>query len=187
MAGRFPLLEKAYLESPVVDKGGYPYFVNPISDGIPRVDPALLEEVVGGLCDLCSGDIDLILAPEAMGIHLATGVSLRTRIPFAVIRKRKYGLPGEIEVVTKTGYSESKMYINGVSEGDRVAIIDDVVSTGGTLLALSKGLRSIGAEVVVTAVVYNKSEDLEEVRRRTGLNIRTMLDIGVRDGRPVIM
>jgi len=68
-----------------------------------------------------------------------------------------------------------------------VAIIDDVVSTGGTLLALSKGLHAIGAEVVVTAVVYNKAEDLEEVRRRTGLNIRTMLDIGVRDGRPVIL
>ena len=187
MVGRFPLLERAYLSSPVVDMNGYPYFVNPISDGVPCVEPALLEEVVAGLESLCEGDYDLILAPEAMGIHLAAGLSLRTGKPFSVIRKRRYGLPLEIEVSYRTGYSSSKLYINGVGKGDKVIIVDDVVSTGGTLLALSDALRSAGAEVVMAAVVYDKSADLGELSGKTGLKVRALLKVGIKDGKPALV
>ena len=44
-------LEKAFLESPVVDKNGYPYFVNPVSDGVPPIEPELLEEITDRLLD----------------------------------------------------------------------------------------------------------------------------------------
>ena len=46
---------------------------------------------------------------EAMGIHLATALSLETGIPFVVVRKRQYGLPGEVAVHQTTGYSQGEL------------------------------------------------------------------------------
>ena len=62
---------------------------------------ANMEKDVTRITDL---DVDKIVAVEAMGIHLATALSLATDIPFVVIRKREYGLEGECEVYQKTGY-----------------------------------------------------------------------------------
>ena len=65
MPSDYPLLTASFLSSPVVDRNGYPYFVNPVSDGIPRMDAALLDEVADGIISLCDLDCDVVLAPEA--------------------------------------------------------------------------------------------------------------------------
>ena len=62
---------------------------------------------------------------------LALMLSLQLGIPFTIIRKREYGLPGEVSIEQVTGYSKSKMYVNGLKKSDRVVIVDDVLSTGG--------------------------------------------------------
>ena len=180
-------LRETFLASPVVDKNGYPYFVNPISDGIPLMDGELLGEVIDGLISITDLDCDMILAPESMGIPLATGITLRTGVPFSVIRKRRYGLPGEIALDQTTGYSNSPMYINGVSEGDRIVLVDDVVSTGGTLEAIVNALGAHGITVSGISVVYDKSKDIHSVEGRLGVPVRSLLRVGVVDGKPVIL
>ncbi len=82
-------------------KGEYSYFVHPVSDGIPEMKPEILREIVEVIKDNSDLDIDKIVCIEAMGIHLATALSLETNIPFVVIRKREYGLPGEVPVFQK--------------------------------------------------------------------------------------
>jgi adenine phosphoribosyltransferase len=71
-----------------------------------------------------------------------------TDIPMTIMRKREYGLPGEIAVHQATGYSKGELYLNGINKGDRVVIVDDVVSTGGTMRALLQAFEIAGAEVV---------------------------------------
>ena len=181
-----PQLATSFLESPVVSRGEYQYFIHPLTDGVPRVDPSLLSEVVDRMVELADMDCDVILAPEAMGIPLATALSIRTGIPFSVIRKRRYDLEGEIELHQRTGYSDSYLYINGVSAGDRVAIVDDVVSTGGTLEATIGALRSEGVQVTEVVVVFDKSDDLQSISERLGVPIRRLLSITVVDGVPTI-
>lgn len=177
------LLKKYFLESPVTDRDGYPYFVNPISDGIPRVDPALLEETVDGLLSIGKFDCDVILAPEAMGIPLAVPISLKTGIPYSVIRKRKYGLPGEITVKRATGYSSGFLYINGLKAGDKVAIVDDVLSTGGTVRAINAALKERGIVLNELVTVFDKTESPVTME---GVEIKSILRVGVKDGRPCI-
>lgn len=187
MPVRCPRLEEAFLNSPVVDFGGYPYFVNPMSDGIPRVDRDLLDEVADAILEVADMDCDLILAPEAMGIPLAVMVTERTGIPFAVIRKREYGLPGEISLNHVTGYSGSPMYINYVSPGDRVMIVDDVVSTGGTLRAVVGSLRAAGAVVTEVVTVFSKCDDQERLSSELGIPVRSLLSVSSKDGKPRIL
>ncbi|RLF60366.1 MAG: adenine phosphoribosyltransferase, partial [Thermoplasmata archaeon] len=121
-----------------------------------------------------------IVTMEAMGIPLATSLSLATGIPFTIIRKRKYGLPGEREVSQKTGYSETKLYINGIGEGDEIVIVDDVLSTGGTLVAVVDALKEMGVVIKGIFIAVNKG-NREEVERRIGMRITTLVDISVDD------
>lgn len=187
MPAKCPRLEEAFLGSPVVDFDGYPYFVNPLSDGIPRVDRDLLVEVADAMIGMADLDCELILAPEAMGIPLAVLITERTGIPFAVIRKREYGLPGEIALNHVTGYSGSPMYINGVSPGDRVAIVDDVVSTGGTLRAVVGSLRSAGAVVTEVVTVFSKCRDMDGLSSELGIPVRSLVSVSSEGGRPRIL
>ncbi|MDO5861711.1 MAG: adenine phosphoribosyltransferase [Thermoplasmata archaeon] len=179
-------LRESFLNGPVVDRNGYPYFVAPLSDGVPRIDRGLLEEAVDGLAEVAELDCDLILAPEAMGIPLAAGLTLKTGIPFLVIRKKPYGLPGEIVLDQRTGYSKATMYIDTVEPGERVAIVDDVVDTGGTLRATVRALMEAGVVVTEVAVVFNRSPDVDALSREIGVPIRYLLTVGTEDGRPVI-
>ena len=134
-------VKKSLESSPIVKKGEYNYFVNPISDGVPAMNPLMLRELALAVHKYADLDVDKIVAVEAMGIHLATALSLATDIPFVIIRKRQYGLEGETEVYQKTGYGSSNLFINDLHAGEKILLIDDVVSTGGTLIALLKTLK----------------------------------------------
>lgn len=179
-------LKRSLEDCPIVKKGDYDYFVHPITDGIPEVEPELLEEVINQIMDIGNMKCDKIVAAEAMAIPLGVALSLRIGRPYVVVRKRRYGLPGEISVEQVTGYSKSNMFINGISKGDRVLIVDDVLSTGGTLRALVGALRSIGAEIVDTIIVFNKNRDKGALEGELGLQIKTLLDVDVAEGRVVV-
>jgi adenine phosphoribosyltransferase len=95
-----------------------------------------------------------------------------------IVRKRKYGLPGEIEVSQVTGYSRSQLFLNGINKGDRVIVVDDVISTGGTLLAVLKSLKIAGAIVKDIVVVVRRGEGVEKLRAE-GYAVKTMVDVKV--------
>ncbi|MDD1678492.1 MAG: purine phosphoribosyltransferase family protein [Methanomicrobiales archaeon] len=156
------MLEKliASLETcPIVKRDNYNYFIHPITDGVPKVDPALLRDVASAMIKaLDLKNVDLFVVAEAMGIHIGTALSLMTDIPFTIVRKRWYHLPGEVAVHQTTGYSKGELYLNGVSKGDRVVIVDDVISTGGTMRALVGALEYAGAEIVDICVALQRGE-----------------------------
>jgi adenine phosphoribosyltransferase len=173
-------------ETPVIRKGDYHYFVHPISDGVPMLRPSLLREVVIKIIRKANlEDVDKIVTPQAMGIHISTAVSLMTDIPLVVVRKREYGLEGEVSLSQVTGYSESEMFVNDVHEGDRVLVLDDVLSTGGTLKAITGALDEVGAEVCdVVAVI--KKEGGENALEDSPYEAKTLINIRM-DGPEVVI
>ena len=123
-------LRTSLTNAPVIWKGDYPYFIHPITDGVPRLDPEVLKAVT----DLSEAaidwsGIDLILGIEAMGLPLTAPLSVRTGVPLVIGRKRSYGLEGEVVIDQATGYSKQPMYLNDIAPGERLAIVDDVLST----------------------------------------------------------
>ena len=172
--------------SPVVKFGDYDYFVHPITDGIPLGDPAVLEEVTEALVRLSDWSrCDKIVTAESMGFPLAAVLSLKTRKPYVFIRKRRYGLPGEVSLKQTTGYSKTDMFINNVRRGDRVVFVDDVISTGGTLSAIVTTLRALGAQVVDVLIVFEKTLEKARMEKELGLRIKTLLSVEVRGGKLV--
>lgn len=173
-----PLLESTLKKAPIVWRGDYPYFVHPLSDGVPAIEPALVREVTEALVALTDLDCDYILTPEAMGLPLGTALSLRTGLPLNIVRKRSYGLEGEVEVDYQTGYGQGKLYLNGVQAGDRVLLVDDVVSTGGTLKALVAALNELKVEIAEVLVVFEKC-DLPALQNELEMTIRTLIKVEV--------
>jgi len=63
--------------------------------------------------------------------------------------------------------------------------VDDVISTGGTLISIVKALRSTGAHVVDALIVFEKTRELPAIEEELGLKVQTLLAIDVVDGKVV--
>lgn len=93
---------------------------------------------------------DLILAVDARGFLFAGPLAIQSQLPMVLARKAGK-LPGELLTQTaeaeysKDSYSISKGFIK---PGSRVVVIDDVLATGNTVVALSNLVKQAGAEVV---------------------------------------
>ena len=175
-------LTKSLLEAPIFKRGEYNYFIHPITDGVPEIRPELIREVACHIVRIADLEADKIVTVEAMGIPIATCLSIICDIPMVIIRKRKYGLPGEIEVNQVTGYSKSQLFLNGINKGDRVIVVDDVISTGGTLLAVLKSLKVAGAIVKDVVVVVRRGQGVERLRTE-GYLVKTMVNVEVGESR----
>ncbi len=179
-------LRETLREAPVVDRGEYQYFVHPVSDGLPLVEPSLLAELgeeITATVDVES--IDKMLTAEAMGIHIASATSLASGLPFVIARKRAYGFENEVAVHQETGYGESELYVNYIDPGDRLLVVDDVCSTGNTLAALCSAVETIGAEIVDIVVVIERQSD--DPRPELPVPVRSLVTVDVHDGEVVIL
>ncbi|MGA1848937.1 MAG: adenine phosphoribosyltransferase [Thermoplasmatota archaeon] len=171
---------------PIVESGGYQYFVHPLSDGIPSITPEILDDATRCIMELLPkpNEFDLLITAEAMGIPLTTALSNIVGKPFSIARKRRYDLKGEVTVGQETGYSTSDLHLNLPEEGGLSVIIDDVLSTGGTLNAMVKGIRRSGWEVKQAVFLFNKMERgrIDRMEREIGIKIRSLLDLDLHMG-----
>ncbi len=95
-------------------------------------------------------EIDAIAAAEARGFLFAAPLALQLRKPLVPLRKpgklpyRTYSLKYELEY----GTAELHMHIDGIPEGAKVLMIDDLLATGGTMLAGARLIEQAGGTVV---------------------------------------
>jgi len=187
------LLKDALEKAPVFKRGEYFYFINPLQGVSPPLQPDLLMEIARAIVRIADLDVDRIVTVEVMGIHISSLVSCLTGIPLVVIRKKEFGLPGEVEVVSEESYrqiakeEEVRLYINSIQKGDRILIIDDLISEGGTVISMIKGLQKAGAIVKDVVVVINRGRGLERVKKETGHDVKTLADVEVRGGKVHIL
>ena len=179
------VLEESLKGAPIIWKGDYPYFIHPISDGIPRMDPEVLKAVSTLIVESTDWEgVDIIVSVEAMGLPLLAAVGEATGIPTVVIRKRSYGMEGEVAVDVSTGYSSSTLYINDIAPGERIVIVDDVISTGGTLEPLLEKLEEMGVILRDIVIAIEKGEGRSRLNReRPEWPIRSLARIEIVDGR----
>lgn len=181
---KLDLFKKSLLESTIINKNNYNYLINPISDGIPEIDPKLLEELVDAIKEKIKNynNFDKIITLEAMGIPLATLLSYKTNKPFTIIRKRPYFLKDEITVKQKTGYSTSTLYINGIKKQEKVIIIDDILSTGNSLTNVIKSLIKQDIEIVAIIVAIDKGIKAEIISKKFKIPVESLVKINIKNG-----
>jgi adenine phosphoribosyltransferase len=180
------LLKDSLVKCPVIKRGEYSYFIHPLTDGIPRLEAELMNEVCDAIIKAADLDVDYIMTIESMGIHIASVVSQKTGIPVNIVRKKQYWLPGEAVLDQSTGYSRGELFMNFVDSGDVVAVIDAVVSTGGTLVAVLNGLKERGAVVKDVVCVIERGGGVEHVKVETGFDVKTLVRVEVDDSVSIV-
>lgn len=114
-------------------------------------DPAAFRHAVSRLADnYRSVHVDAVVAAEARGFIFAAPLALELDCGFVPIRK-----PGKLPFDTHAfhyeleyGTDTLEMHIDGVSPGDKVLVVDDLLATGGTVEACIQLVENNGAEIV---------------------------------------
>jgi len=182
-------LRKATVVRIPAEGGFYEYVVNPLSSGVPEIPTEALWGCAFEVARL--GNVKgcgKIVTPEAMGIHIATALSLVTGLPMLIIRKKSYMLPDEVRIVKKTGYAEEIMYANALKSGDTILLVDSIIATGGTYLAIIRELVSRGIIIGDAIAVIERVGlgGVDRIERETGIKVKTLIRLRLQKGRPVI-
>ncbi|WP_353096661.1 adenine phosphoribosyltransferase [Tissierella praeacuta] len=127
-----------------------------------------LKEVVDSIVkDLRGKEIDYIAGPEARGFLLGTAVAYALGVGFIPIRKPGK-LPGKVascEYELEYGKNTLEMHLDAIEKGKKVAIVDDLLATGGTVLSVVNLIESIGGEIVALEFLI----ELESLKGRDKL------------------
>ena len=149
-----PLLQEAKVFRVLIDAFVHRY-----------MDPALRPDVVAGL--------------DARGFILGSVVAYELNVGFIPIRK-KGKLPfTTVEETYELEYGSAtvELHTDAVKPGERVLLIDDLIATGGTMMAGKKLLEKLGAQVMEGAAIVDFPELGGSDRLRAGgLSLFTLVD-----------
>ena len=172
----------------VAGKGGrtFEFFPTSITDNIPPLHP----EVSRAICLLSRFHLrhartaTLGVGEEDRGAMIISDLLLSYNLPRTLARWTPTGAPGEVQVAFANEYiqeGEARIFLNGVRPGDRVLIVDDLISTGGTLAALAQAVRGAGAVIEEIFTIGEKVENGGRafLRSAVGIEVKTMLATGL--------
>lgn len=126
--------------------------------------------------DLKDKDIDIIVGPEARGFLLGTPVAYALEAGFVPVRKPGK-LPSEVaryEYDLEYGSNVLEIHKDAIKPGQKVAIVDDLLATGGTLEAAIKLIESLGGEVVSVQFLI-ELEDLNGKAKLEGYHVNSLI------------
>ncbi|WP_352419915.1 adenine phosphoribosyltransferase [Proteiniborus sp.] len=113
-------------------------------------DKEAFHECIKQMADhLRDKNIDIIVGPEARGFLIGAPLAYELGVGFVPVRKPGK-LPSEIvsfEYELEYGTDKLEMHKDAIEKGQRVAIIDDLLATGGTALSTCKMVEQLGGEV----------------------------------------
>jgi orotate phosphoribosyltransferase len=122
-----------------------------------ETDPAVLRRLGKHLASLVPGETQRLAAPELGAVLLGGAVSMESGLPLVLVRKEP------------KGYGTSKQIEGRFEPGDRVTVIEDVVTTGGDSLRSAQVLRDAGVEVIHLVVVLDRGEGGEDNIKAAGI------------------
>lgn len=112
-------------------------------------DPFAYHLAIDYLASKIDNDVDLIVGPEARGIMFASPVAYKLNKGYVPVRK-PHKLPAETisqEYDLEYGTDTLEIHKDAIKPGQNVAIIDDLMATGGTMEAIIKLVERLGGNV----------------------------------------
>jgi orotate phosphoribosyltransferase len=165
---RDAIREHAYLEGDFVLRSGRRsrYYLDKYRF---ETRPDLLEAIGARLADLVAEhepEADRLAGPELGAVALVAATSLASSRPFLIVRKeaKSYGTSNRLE-----GAFES---------GERVCLVEDVITSGGAAVAATEALREAGLECRTAVCVVDREEGGVDELARHGVRLRSLFRAG---------
>ncbi|WP_209731826.1 adenine phosphoribosyltransferase [Methanococcus voltae] len=112
--------------------------------------------------------VDVIVGPEARGFLFGVPIASKLNLGFVPVRKSGK-LPFEthnIDYDLEYGTDKLEVHVDGIQKGQKVAVVDDLLATGGTALATSRLMEKVGGEIACLNFII----ELTELEGRKKLN-----------------
>jgi orotate phosphoribosyltransferase len=171
---RDAIREHAYLEGDFVLRSGRrsSYYLDKYRF---ETRPELLEAIAGRLADLVAEhepEADRLAGPELGAVALAAAASLASRLPFLIVRK------------AGKGYGTDNRLEGAFEPGERVCLVEDVVTSGGAAVVAIAALREAGLECRTAVCVVDREEGGADELARHGVRLRALFRAGELAGSP---
>ena len=129
-------------------------------------EPAILRRLGRALADLVPAGTERLACPELGAVLLGGAVSMATGIPMCIVRKdaKEHGTAKAIE--------------GALNAGEKVCMIEDVLTTGGAALAAAQKVRAAGGEIIGLVGVLDREEGAAENLAAAGIPFRALLQRG---------
>jgi orotate phosphoribosyltransferase len=129
-------------------------------------EPNILKTIAEFINQAISNDkIDKIAGPALGAVPIATAVSLQSKIPLLMIRKEK------------KGYGTSKLIEGELNEGDNVIVVEDVTTTGGSLIKAIKAIQENGGIVKRAFVVVDREEGATDAFKNENIQLEPLISV----------
>lgn len=128
-----------------------------------EADPGTLRQIASELARLIPDETEVLAGLELGGVPVATALSLETGLPVAFVRK-----------VAKT-YGTARLAEGPALSGRAVLVVEDVVTSGGQIVASTAELRRLGAKVRHAVCVVDRDEGGSENLDAVGVELRALL------------
>ena len=162
------LREHAYLEGDFVLRSGRRsrYYLDKYRfETRPDLLEALGRRIAATVADV-SPDADRLAGPELGAVALAAATSLASGLPFLIVRKEQ------------KDYATGKR-LEGVFEpGERVCLVEDVVTSGGAAAEAVRALRQVGLECRTAVCVVDRGEGGVDQLARLGVRLCPLFVVG---------
>ncbi len=112
-----------------------------------------------------NGNIDKIAGPALGAVPIATATSLISKKPMLMIRKEK------------KAYGTSKQIEGELVENDNVVIVEDVTTTGGSLLKAINVIKDNGGNITEAFVIVDREEGARESFEKENIKFTPLLTI----------
>jgi adenine phosphoribosyltransferase len=133
-------------------------------------DTELTEAAAEELAKRLPPEVETLVTPEVKAVPLAHALSRITGKPYVVARKteKPYMInPISRQVLSITTGKPQLLVLDGADipliRGKKVAIVDDVVSTGSTLSGLRELIESVGGQAVAVLAVFTEGTPRQDV------------------------
>jgi len=116
-----------------------------------------VDEMVESLKDK---NVDIIVGPEARGFIIGAPIAYALGVGFVPVRKPGK-LPGDtlkIEYELEYGKDALEVHKDAIKPGIKVAIVDDLLATGGTIISVAKLIEGLGGEIVSINFIIELTE-----------------------------
>jgi orotate phosphoribosyltransferase len=158
------LRDHAYLEGDFVLRSGRrsPYYLDKYRF---ETRPDLLEALGAAIADSVADhepEAVRLAGPELGAVALAAAASLAARLPFVIVRKqaKEYGTGNRLE--------------GAFEPGERVCLVEDVVTSGGALLEAVEAVRAAGLECRTAVCVVDREEGGLDALARKAVRLRPL-------------
>jgi orotate phosphoribosyltransferase len=128
-----------------------------------EADPLLLARATGAMPPLIPDGTDLLGGLELGGIQLVTMLSQATGIPALFVRKQA------------KDYGTGRLGEGGDPAGRTVALVEDIITTGGAVIAAARALRDLGATVTNVVCAIDRSSHGAGGLARDRITVRSVL------------